>query len=570
MKLPLLTLLALTTSGLAKNVGSLPGYHNLGFKVTRGSTFQDSSPFNVPKLVKRESPDGTVLTVIDNEYTFYSVQIAMGSEMENVTLLMDTGSSDTWVPGSENLYCSSNAGNSKARIIDDADAYAEIFGSVETIEKRDAWRVVDDADGLSNIQHPNQNDDKAEEVGSATVNNKAAVLSGLISTPTATMDCSEYGTFNHEKSTSFQRNDTDFFILYGDRTYALGFWGYDNVNIGGLQVDDFSFAVANQSNSSMGVVGIGLEGLETTNTGALVSGNAYTYANLPLKLVQDGLINTPAYSLYLNEWDQASGNVLFGGVDHAKYEGNLQIVPIVNTLASAGYSDPIKLTITLSSITLNSSSDSNVITEDETTALLDSGTTLTYLPQAQVSAIASSLGATYSSTYGYYMMSCPSSNSDIELVYSFQGIDITVPISEVVLAADSIGSTCALAIMASDEVILGDSFLRSAYVVYDLKNYEIGLAQANFTDDEDIEVITDRIPSGTRVSDYSSTATGSGNLGATSPANTLTVTTGSVATGTSTGSASGDSADAGVMVSAPSALGIVCLGLGVVSALLLI
>jgi hypothetical protein len=41
---------------------------------------------------------------------------------------------------------------------------------------------------------------------------------------------------------------------------------------------------------------------------------------------------------------------------------------------------------------------------------------------------------------------------------------------------------CALAIEAagSNPILFGDSFLRSAYVVYDLENLEIGIAQTNF------------------------------------------------------------------------------------------
>lgn len=78
--------------------------------------------------------------------------------------------------------------------------------------------------------------------------------------------CTSYGTFNTENSDSFVQNDTDTFVIgYADGTFASGIWGHDTVRIGNLSVEDLSFAVANESSSDIGVLGIGLPGLEVTN-----------------------------------------------------------------------------------------------------------------------------------------------------------------------------------------------------------------------------------------------------------------------------------------------------------------
>lgn len=70
------------------------------------------------------------------------------------------------------------------------------------------------------------------------------------------------------------------------------------------------------------------------------------------------------------------------------------------------------------------------------------------------------------------------------LDFNFSGVQISVPINElVIVAAVSRGQpVCILGVgPAGNSVsVLGDTFLRSAYVVYDLANNEISLAQTNF------------------------------------------------------------------------------------------
>lgn len=470
--------------------------------------------------MKRTSPEGTIETTLENQRSFYSVELGIGDHDENVTVLMDTGSSDLWVTGSDNPYCSSGSSSSSS-------------GS----SSRRAWRSLEDFNTTniptlghrrpvvnSNKNTTNNKDSNYQSTqpfGTATETDVETQTQ--VSSSQATIDCSEYGTFDVDSSSTFQSNNTEFYIVYGDSSYAYGTWGHDDVTVGGTRVANLSFAVANQTSSSVGVLGIGLEGLETTYSGSTASsGGSYTYANFPSKLVEDGLIHKRVYSLFLDSSDAESGTILFGGVDHAKYNGSLFTVPLINTLASRGYNDIIRLEITLSGIGLQdvsaADSDEETVTTTKYPALLDSGTTLTYLPSDLISSIASALGAEYSRSTGYYLTDCYGSNAGY-IVYDFQGKLIRVPLSDIVLSTTST-STCVLGLFDSgdDSIILGDSFLRSAYVVYDLDDLEISLAQARYTDEEDIDVITSTVPSASRAADYSSTwstaesATNSGNI----------------------------------------------------------
>lgn len=48
------------------------------------------------------------------------------------------------------------------------------------------------------------------------------------------------------------------------------------------------------------------------------------YPSIPNTMVQQGLINADSYGLYLNDVRSPTGSIVFGGVDIAKYSGNLK------------------------------------------------------------------------------------------------------------------------------------------------------------------------------------------------------------------------------------------------------
>jgi hypothetical protein len=66
--------------------------------------------------------------------------------------------------------------------------------------------------------------------------------------------------------------------------------------------------------------------------------------------------------------------------------------------------------------------------------------------------------------------------------YAFDGVTISVPFSELAFPPDSTGVCGFVFYPVADgaQIILGDPFLRSAYVYYDLDNNVCGLAQTVF------------------------------------------------------------------------------------------
>ncbi|CCH40806.1 Aspartic proteinase 3 [Wickerhamomyces ciferrii] len=476
----LLSITGLLSFAIAKNIAGIQG---LNFQISKGDSFATSHNSKKPYLIKRDGPEGTIETELINEISFYSVNLRIGDHEDEVTVLVDTGSSDLWVTGSNNPYCSTGSNSRR-----------ELGG-----EGQSKGRLISDLN-IPNLDNIHKKPDSTNNGGTQGSQTRP-------SSSQATIDCSEHGTFDISGSSSFQSNNTDFYIVYADRTFARGTWGYDNVNVGGTNVSSLSFAVANQTNSTVGVLGIGLEELETTYSGTSNRGSPYRYRNLPSQLVQDQLINKRVYSLFLDSSDADSGTILFGGVDHSKYSGTLITVPMINTLQSRGFQNVIRLEITLSGVGLQNDRTERTVTTQRYPALLDSGTTLTYMPSQLVRQIASVLNADYSRSTGYYITRCYGAN-DGYIVYNFQGKLIHVPLQDIVLRTSTSNSQCVLGLFESgdDSLILGDSFLRSAYVVYDLDDLEISLAQANYdSGDSQFEVISDSVPSASRASDYSST-----------------------------------------------------------------
>ncbi|KGO59225.1 Ribosomal protein S10 [Penicillium expansum] len=322
--------------------------------------------------------------------------------------------------------------------------------------------------------------------------------------------CAEAGTYDPSSSSSYSFVNSDFNISYADGSGAAGDYVTDTLTIGGTTIKDFQFGVGFSSGSSEGVLGIGY----TTNEVQVGRNGDSAYANLPKAMVNKGVIQSNAYSLWLNDLDANTGSILFGGVNSKKYHGALQTVPVQKV--GGQYSEFI---IALTKVSLTNSSSENTYSSSSIPAgvLLDSGSSLTYLPDALVQEIYDDLGVSYESDSGIGYVECSMADEDITLSYTFSSPTINVGINEMIIDAGDLyfrngKRACIFGIVpaGSSTAVLGDTFLRSAYVVYDLANNEISLASTNFnTTENDILEIgtgTDSVPGATAVSNPVTTA----------------------------------------------------------------
>ncbi|CAI7591451.1 unnamed protein product [Penicillium manginii] len=330
-----------------------------------------------------------------------------------------------------------------------------------------------------------------------------------VNTPNSTLcesksnPCSDAGTFNASASSSYSFVSSDFNITYADGSTAAGDYVTDTLTVGGTTIKDFQFAVGFTSASSEGVLGIGY----TSNEVQSGQNGDTAYNNLPKAMVQKGLIKSNAYSLWLNDLDASTGSILFGGVNTEKYHGSLETLPVIKV--GGVYSEFI---IALTGVSVSTTSKTHKYTSTALPAgvLLDSGSSLTYLPDAITQDIYDALDVTYDSSNGIGIVPCSLAEKDVNVTYTFSSPKISVAVSELVLNMGDYrynngerACIFGIAPAGSSTAVLGDTFLRSAYVVYDLANNEISLANTNFNATEsnilEIGTGTDSVPSATAV-----------------------------------------------------------------------
>ncbi|KAJ9611539.1 hypothetical protein H2200_004723 [Cladophialophora chaetospira] len=344
-------------------------------------------------------------------------------------------------------------------------------------------------------------------------------------------DC-EGGTYSSAASSTYKLVNDQFNISYVDGSGAHGDYVADTLGFGGVALRDFQFGIGETSSSQQGVLGIGY----MSNEVQVQRAGLEAYPNLPQALVNNGHVAANAYSLWLNDLDASTGEILFGGVNTEKYEGDLATVPILSTQGQY-----YELTIALTGVANAGSAISS--SSLPAAVLLDSGATLTYLPNDVTQEIYTAVQAVYQSDVGAAYAPCSLSSSAATIVFTFSGVTIKVPYDELFLSAgtNNLGQpitfangeeACLFGIAPAQDGIpvLGDTFLRSAYVVYDLENNEISLAQTTFNSTTDnVQMITrgsGGVPNATPVSD---------------PVSDISASTGGARDSSATGTAFGNS-----------------------------
>lgn len=316
--------------------------------------------------------------------------------------------------------------------------------------------------------------------------------------------CTESLTYAANSSSTYAYVGSYFNISYVDGTGAAGDYVTDTMRFSGANITSFQFGIGYESTSTQNVLGIGYP----SNEVQVMRAGLKSYQNLPVKMAAEGLVASSAYSLYLNDLNAETGNVLFGGIDMDRFQGKLVTVPIQKTGSIF-----TQFFITMTGLDVGSN---NVASDMGLAVLLDSGSSLTYLPNDVVSKIYQMVGAAYQEQEGAAFVPCSLRNQNATMTFKFSSpASITVNLNEMILGlTDAAGRqltfdnnvpACLFGMMPAGDTysILGDTFLRSAYVVYDMDNNEISLANTKFNiTTSNIKEISSKslVPSATRAS----------------------------------------------------------------------
>ena len=282
-----------------------------------------------------------------------------------------------------------------------------------------------------------------------------------------------------------------FQISYVDGSTISGDYFADVLSLGdnGPTLQNMTMAVASKASRDVGIMGIGYsagESIASTDPESV-------YPNIIDQLVLQKYINTRAYSLYLNDFDADTGSILFGGVDKSKYEGDLIGLPVQVDSDSRNLTS---FTVAFTGLSVEDGSGNLQLTREDIAvpAILDSGTTNTYFPDDLANSILAGLGVTTDDQVGN-VVPCSLAKEAATFNFAFGGangpvikVDLKQFVTPIQTSDGSIPTfndgteACSFGIYAAgkDPILFGDTFLRSAYVVYDLENDLIGLAQAKF------------------------------------------------------------------------------------------
>jgi len=283
------------------------------------------------------------------------------------------------------------------------------------------------------------------------------------------------GSFEPKDSSTFvEKIPNAFNITYADGSGVTGDFFADNLEIAGVTVTALEMGLATAGRDiSTGIMGISFVTQEAEYA-------EDPYPNIIVEMVSQGLIGAPIYSLWLDDLAADSGTVLFGGYDKSKYQGTLAVLPI--NPVDGVY---IAMLVEWTSLSLTDSKGTYSVSPSgyKNITILDSGTALTYIPTSFFTPLAKYFGVeaahTSNGDFSYFAIDCRWATAEGTVNYGFPGVAILVPFPELVVPNGD--GTCAFGLFPSDDqTIFGDTFLRSAYVVYDLGNKEIGLAQTVF------------------------------------------------------------------------------------------
>lgn len=302
------------------------------------------------------------------------------------------------------------------------------------------------------------------------------VNSALCNSGSNAQGCSDYGAFDPQASTSIESvtGNSTFHIVYPDQTDISGTFFKDKMIINDVTINNIQFAVASSGTTDippfLGILGIGYDSLEINAAYAEYNGFLST-------LVSDNLINTAALSVWLDDPSASNGNLLFGGVDSSKYIEPLIAFPMVpDSTGSTRY-----IQVALTGISFSSDGSSIDLTRSDYAQLaqIDPGVTVTYLPDDVYETIMTSLGANNNS----YVPCSLGQDVTAKFTLNFNGPGgPAIDVSLANLLHPLNAGLCSVAIrpmsLANGFPLLGDSFMQSAYVVYDFTGKQLALAQS--------------------------------------------------------------------------------------------
>ncbi|KAH7925783.1 acid protease [Leucogyrophana mollusca] len=283
----------------------------------------------------------------------------------------------------------------------------------------------------------------------------------FIAGPNCDSTCSGEKFFDPNMSSTARNLSRPFFESYGSGNVSGALYT-DVVTVAGYTVTNQTLAVANEfaqpSNSSEppfpnGLMGLAFPSLSTTNSTPVF-----------FSMVAQKVVPEPVFSVKLAE---NGSELLLGGINTALYTGNITYTPVIDA-TTVGY-----WLVVVDGVSANGEQVLHSLS-----GVVDTGTSFIVGDVATVALFYDTLNGTQIG-YGDYTLPCD----------RFPTISIEVGGRPFELSADTINlgpitpgsDQCLCGIVGSEQQqygqwILGDIFLQNTYTIFDVGNYQVGLA----------------------------------------------------------------------------------------------
>jgi len=282
--------------------------------------------------------------------------------------------------------------------------------------------------------------------------------------------CTSIACFLHAKydsstSSTYKQNGSAFEIPYGSGSLS-GFVSSDLLDFAGMEIKGQLFAEATEEPGLAfafgrfdGILGLGYDTISVNH----ITPPFY-------ELINHKLIDDKVFAFYLGDTNKGDegGEAVFGGYDEAHYTGEITWLPV----RRRGYWE-----IGLDSFSFGK----DTLELENTGAAIDTGTSLIALPSDIAELLNKEIGAK-KSWNGAYTVDCEKVASLPDITFTFSGYNFSLPATDYIMNAQG---TCISSFQGLDIPpplgpiwIIGDTFLRKYYSIYDLGKDRVGLATA--------------------------------------------------------------------------------------------
>lgn len=314
------------------------------------------------------------------------------------------------------------------------------------------------------------------KIGSQNQTFRMLIDSGSADTWVPSTACQACGSTHTKlggsKSDSFRSLATRFSIEYGTGDVS-GNLATDNFDIAGLALTNYTFAVTTQQSSDFAEETVPFDGLMGLARSELSNAGQPTPIDA---LYKKGKVQAPVMGYLLGRVADGynDGEVTFGGVDPAKYTGNITEIDNVST---KGFWEAAIDSVTVSGTSLGLKGR---------TAILDTGTTLIVAPQSDADALHAKIEGSKSDGQGGYTIPC---TTTAQVALTFGGKEFPIDTRDMLFLpvdADNLTGDCVSAISAgnvgqNNEWLVGATFLKNVYFATNTEANKIGLAKLNST-----------------------------------------------------------------------------------------